>query len=106
MDTTATPQSKPQWRFERPHRVRFFTESIHINDAFDKHAKDLYWDFAKKFSETAEYAWVEANGIDLQYAVDDRAQDWHKQVRFYGDLSESQYVDYTLRFFRHGADWK
>lgn len=106
MDTTATHQSKPQWRFERPHRVRFFTESIHINLATNINAKDLYWEVAKKFSETPEYAWVEANGIDLQYAIDDRAQDWHKQVRFYGDLTESQYVDYTLRFFTHGKDWK
>ena len=106
MDTKASTQSKPQWRYERPHRVRFFTESIHINDATHKHANEIYWDYAKKFSQTPEYAWVEANGIDLQYTVDDRAQDWHKQIRFYGDLSESQYVDYALRFFVHLEEWK
>ena len=106
MDIKATHQLKPQWRYERPHRVRFFTESIHINDATHKHANELYWDYAKKFSQTPVYAWVEANGIDLQYTVDDRAQDWHKQVRFYGDLTESQYVDYALRFFVHLEEWK
>ena len=107
MDTKASQVSKHQWRFERPHRVRFFTESIHINNSFDKHANELYWEFAKKFSLTPEYAWVEANGIDLQYDVDSRAQDWHKQIRFYGDLTESQYVDYALRFFdHHNEEWK
>jgi len=25
---------------------------------------------------------------------------------FYADLSESEYVDYSLRFFRHGEEWK
>jgi hypothetical protein len=106
MDTTVTHQSKHQWRYERPYRVRFFTESIHINDAFNKHQNELYWDYAKKFSLTPEYAWVEANDIDLQYDVDSRAQDWHKQIRFYGDLTESQYVDYALRFFVHLEEWK
>jgi hypothetical protein len=62
---------------------------------------------AKKFSLTPEYAWVEANEIDLQYTVDDRAQDWHKQIRFYGDLTEAEYVDYILRFFdHHDENWK
>jgi len=106
MDTKASHQSKHQWRFERPHRVRFFTESIHINDSFNLHQNELYWEYAKKFSLTPEYAWVEANGIDLQFDIDSRAQDWHKQIRFYGDLTESQYVDYTLRFFVHLAEWK
>jgi hypothetical protein len=106
MDTKATPQSKLQWRYDRPHRVRFFVDSIHANDATLKHANELYWDFAKKFSLTPEYAWVEANEIDLQYTVDDRAQDWHKQIRFYGDLTEAQYVDYALRFFVHQEEWK
>ena len=106
MDTKASIQSKPQWRYERPHRVRFFTESIHINDATHKHANEIYWDYAKKFSLTPVYEWVEANEIDLQYTVDDRAQDWHKQIRFYGDLTESQYVDYALRFFVHLEEWK
>jgi hypothetical protein len=107
MDTKATQQSKPQWRYDRPHRVRFFVDSIHANDATRKHANELYWDMAKKFSLTPVYQWVEANGIDLQYTVDDRAQDWHKQIRFYGDLTEAEYVDYALRFFdHHNETWK
>ena len=99
-------QSKPQWRYERPHRVRFFVDSVHASYAVNHHDKELYWEMAKKFSQTPEYAWVEANEIDLQYIVDDRAQDWYKQVRFYGDLTEAQYVDYALRFFVHQEEWK
>ena len=30
----------------------------------------------------------------------------HKTVLFYADLSESEYVDYSLRFFKHGEEWK
>jgi hypothetical protein len=107
MDTNVTHQLKPQWRFDRPHRVRFFTESIHINNSFDKHTNELYWEYANQFSKTPQYAWVEANGIDLQFDIDSRAQDWHKQIRFYGDLTESQYIDYCLRFFDHNNEaWK
>lgn len=107
MTTTVTQASKPQWRFDRPHRVRFFVDNIHANDAFDKHANDLYWMFAKKFSETPEYAWVAANEINLQYEIDDNAMDWFKQIRFFGDLTEAEYVDYALRFFNHNDEmWK
>jgi len=107
MDTKATEQSKPQWRYERPHRVRFFVDSVHASYSVNHHANELYWEMAKKFSLTPEYAWVEANGINLQYDIDDRAQDWHKQIRFYGDLTEAEYVDYCLRFFDHNKeDWK
>jgi hypothetical protein len=107
MDTTVLPQSKPQWRFNRPHRVRFYIGNIHADDFINKHNNELYWEFAKKFSETPEYTWVENNDIDLQYTVDDRVQDWHKQIRFYGDLTEEQYVDYCLRFFdHHNETWK
>jgi hypothetical protein len=27
-------------------------------------------------------------------------------VLFYADLSEVEYVDYSLRFFKHGEEWK
>lgn len=105
--TQASQASKHQWRYERPHRVRFFIDSIHANEALDHTPDSLYWDMAKKFSATPEYEWVNANEIDLQYAVDDNAMDWFKQVRFYGDLTEAQYVNYCLRFFDHyDEEWK
>lgn len=105
--TQASQASKPQWRYERPHRVRFFVDSMHSYEALDHTPNSLYWEFAKKFSTTPEYEWVNANEIDLQYVVDDNAMDWFKQVRFYGDLTEAQYVDYCLRFFDHNDEaWK
>lgn len=106
MDTTATQVSKPQWRYERPHRVRLFTESMHINDAGKMSHKELYWTSANKFSETAQYQWVNENDIKLDYIIDDNVMAWNKVVIFYADLTESQYIDYTLRFFRHREEWK
>jgi hypothetical protein len=106
MDIQVTPQSKPQWRYERPHRVRLFTESIHINDAHKMNHKELYWSTANKFSLTPEYQWANDNEIQLDYMVDDSVMAWNKTIIFYADLNESQYVDYALRFFVHREEWK
>jgi len=109
MDTTATRQSKPTWRFERPHRVRLFAYKRHINEIHDmKWNNDiLYFHAAKEFSQTDKYAWVEHNNIKLDFDFDSNSIDWFKQVRFYADLTESEYVDYCLRFFdHHNEAWK
>lgn len=107
MDTQATLQSKPQWRYERPHRVRLFTEALPINDAAKMGAKEIYWHCANKFSDTKEYQWVADNNIKLDYMIDDLTFSWHKIIIFYTDLSESEYVDYCLRFFDHHDEaWK
>jgi hypothetical protein len=106
MDTTATHRSKPQWRYERPHRVRLFTQNLHFNDAAELNPNQIYWHCAEHFSKTDQYRWVEENSIKIEYAVDEGVTAWYKTVMFYADLSESEYVDYSLRFFRHGKDWK
>lgn len=107
MDTRATQQSKRQWRFERPHRVRLFVDQLHINDSFNLSKGELFWFAANKFKETPQYAWAELNDVKINYEVDERAVDWFKQVRFYADLSEVEYVDYCLRFFNHyDENWK
>lgn len=107
MDTNTTHQSKHQWRFNRPHRVRLFVDQLHINDSFNLSKGELFWLAANKFKETPQYAWAEANSVKIEYEVDDRAVDWFKQVRFYTDLSEIEYTDYCLRFFDHyNEEWK
>ena len=106
MDTQASQQSKPQWRFERPHRVRLFTEALHIQDASKLGDKEIYWHCANKFSETREYAWASENDIKIEYMIDDQTFSWHKTVIFYANLSEGEYVDYALRFFVHRMEWK
>lgn len=104
--TQATEQSKHQWRYERPHRVRLYSESMHINEASKLGQREIYWTSANKFSETAEYAWVSDNDIKLDYMIDDSVMAWNRTIIFYADLTESQYVDYTLRFFKHCEVWK
>ena len=110
MDTTVTHQSKPQWRFERPHRVRLFAHKEHINNVYNNLStwddKSLYLKAAELFSKTDRYQWAETNGVRLDFDIDDNSIDWFKQVRFYADLTEEQYVDYSLRFFRHLEEWK
>ena len=106
MDTTITHQSKPQWRFERPHRVRLFTEAMHFQNASELTTKQIYLHCAKQFSETDQYRWVEENAIKIDFMMDDTSFSWHKTVIFYADLSEAEYVDYALRFFKHLEEWK
>jgi len=106
MDTTTTHQSKHQWRYERPHRVRLFTEAMHFHNAYKLNSHQIYLHCAEHFSKTEQYRWVEENDIKIDFMMDDQATSWHKTVIFYADLSEAEYVDYTLRFFRHREEWK
>lgn len=107
MDTNVTQQSKHQWRYERPHRVRLFVDQLHINDSFNLSKAELFWIVANKFKETDRYVWVESNNVKLDYEIDEHAISWFKQVRFFADLDEHQYTDYCLRFFNHNnEDWK
>lgn len=93
-------------RFERPHRVRLYTEAIHFNETVKMDAKTIYWQCAKNFSKTDEYKWAADNEITLEYTIDDSMFNWHKTVMFYSDLSDQQYTDYALRFFQHMEEWK
>ena len=107
MDTKASQVSKPQWRFERPHRVRLFAWRSHIQEALKSNTRDMYLKAAEEFSQTDKYAWAERNNIKLDFDIDERSIDWFKQVRFFADLSESEYTDYCLRFFdHHNEAWK
>ena len=106
MDTQVMTASKRQWRYERPHRVRLFSHAIHFNNASELTARQIYLQCAGHFSATDEYRWVEENDIKLDYFFDDNVTSWHKTVLFYADLSEVEYVDYALRFFKHLEEWK
>lgn len=107
MDTNVTHQSKPQWRFERPHRVRLFAHRKHIKDTLYLTNHAMYIEAAQHFSQTEKYEWAERNNIKLNFDIDDNSVDWFKQIRFYADLTESEYTDYCLRFFNHwDEDWK
>lgn len=106
MTTTVTQQSKPQWRYERPHRVRLFTEAMHIQNAIELNTRQIYEMCAANFSKTDQYRWVEQNDIKINFMMDDTTFSWHKTVIFYADLGEAEYVDYCLRFFRHREEWK
>lgn len=107
MDTSTTHQSKHQWRFNRPHRVRLFAWRSHISEALKFTTRDMYLRAAEQFSQTDKYVWAERNEVKLAFDIDERSQDWFKQVRFYADLTEEEYTDYCLRFFdHHDEEWK
>ena len=94
------------YKYERPHRVRLFTEAMHFQNAMELSTKQIYMHCAEHFSKTDEYRWVEENSIKIDFMMDDTSFNWHKTVIFYADLSEAEYVDYALRFFRHLEEWK
>ena len=94
-------------RFERPHRVRLFAWRSHISEALKHSTQEMYMRAAEQFAQTDKYQWAESNQVKLDFDIDERSQDWFKQVRFYADLSEAEYTDYCLRFFdHHNEDWK
>lgn len=107
MDTNVTHQSKPAWRYERPHRVRLFTDPMHFQNASELTTRQIYMHCAEHFSKTDQYRWVEENDIKIEFMMDEYVTSWHKTVIFYADLTEAEYVDYCLRFFdHHNEDWK
>lgn len=80
------------------HRVRFFSTEILFEDSIKMNSKEIFWTAAKQFKNTAQYNWVENNNVQLCWAEDENLLAWRKQIVFYGNLNEQQYVDYTLRF--------
>lgn len=99
---------KQQWQSKKPdtHRVRLFKDEIHLGDVTDMHPNEVFWKVANKFKETPEAKWVDENDIEIKWAEDDHYLSWHKVMMIYADLTERQYVDYSLRFFVHQTEWK
>lgn len=98
--------SQPQWQSENKYRVRLFKDDIHLSEISRLSQKEIFWRVADEFAKTDQAQWVDANSIKLNYSVDNNVTSWHSHVLFYADLNEQQYVDYTLRFFKHLEEWK
>jgi len=104
-----TQALKHQWQSKDKdtHRVRFYFEALHYDDVYMKHPHEIFWMIADKFKSTAQARWVEDNAVELKWMEDDNFASWHKVGIIYGDITEAQYVDYSLRFFdHHKEDWK
>lgn len=108
MDITTTHQSKRQWQSKEcnTHRVRFFTTLLDIDKMFNITKMEKFHKVTDAFKETPQYQWVEDNNVTLGWMEDNNYIAWEKQVIIYGDLTEAQYVDYALRFFKHRTEWK
>ena len=108
MAITATQALKRQWqsKAEGTHRVRFFTHMIDMDRMLTDSKVKKFHQVADEFKKTDQYRWVEDNDVNLKWMEDDVHFAYSKQVILYGDLTEAQYVDYALRFFRHREDWK
>jgi hypothetical protein len=89
------------------HRVRLFKYYVHANDVVMKSERELFWLAAEKFQETEKYKWIDTNTVALQYQADDAVISWFKRIIFYADLTEEQFINYTLQFYKHGEeDWR
>ena len=104
MDTNHIHQSKHRWQSK--HRVRLYVEHMSSSVAVTKTERESFWDAGEKFKETDQYQWVEDNEIELQWHWNDNPSNWQRSVIFYADLSDAQYVNYSLRFFRDREEWK
>ena len=108
MAMSHTQALKHQWQSKAvdTHRVRFFTHLIPIDSLIDDSKIARFHQVADAFKKTDQYQWVEDNDIKLKWMEDDVHYAYSKMVILYGDLTEAQYIDYSLRFFRHREEWK
>lgn len=105
MDISITKKPKLAGESEKSYRVRLFAWRCSLEDE-SKSDREIYIKAAEKFSQTPEYVWSQRNNIRLKFEIDNSIWDWHRQVRFYTDLNETEYTDYCLKFFKHLEDWK
>ena len=107
MDTTATKQSKPQWQ-SKPHRVRLFTTSQGLEELFSDSKVEKFYKVVDEFKrkEPRRYNWLENNDVKLDWIEDDHYLSYARRIVIVGDSTEAQYIDYTLRFFKHQEEWK
>ena len=107
MDTQVMMQSKPQWQ-SKPHRVRFFTTSQSVEELFSATKVEKFNKVVKEFKhkEPNRYNWLENNDVKLDWMEDDHFFSYARRIIIVGDLTEAQYIDYTLRFFKHQEEWK
>jgi len=103
-----TQALKHQWQssIKPTHRVRFFTTPIDFLEVAYISKTEKFNQVVELFKKQPQFNWVAENDVKLHWMEDDQYVAWHKTVTIYGDLTESQYVDYALRFFKHGRDWK
>jgi hypothetical protein len=88
------------------HRVRFFSIGLNAEKTYTMPKVEKFNMVVNEFKQQPQYLWVEENDVKLNWMEDDDTMAWYKQIIIYGDLTESQYVDYALRFFKHGKEWK
>jgi hypothetical protein len=108
MDTTATQVSKHQWQ-SKPHRVRFFITSQGLEELFSATKVEKFRKVVDEFKrkEPGRYSWLENNDVKLDWMEDDHYLSYARRIIIIGDLTEAQYIDYSLRFFDHyNEGWK
>ena len=91
---------------DKKYRVRFLTHHEKDYNKLLKSSKEQFWTVAELFKETPKYEWVENNDIKLQWHEDDVYIGYGRQYIIYADLNETQYTEYSLRFFKHTEEWK
>jgi hypothetical protein len=91
---------------DKKYRVRFLTHHEKDYNKLLKSSNEQFWTVAELFKETPKYEWVENNDIKLQWHEDDVYIGYGRQYIIYADLNETQYTEYSLRFFNSQEEWK
>lgn len=91
-----TPQLKHQWQSKQIilHRYKISWESLG-GLLYDQ---PLMVAAIDSFKNTPKHLWVEQNNIKLHYYTNDQVEEFSREIVFYADVSEREFVDYTLRF--------
>lgn len=91
------------------HRVRFFITSQGLEELFSDTKAEKFYKVVDEFKrkEPRRYTWLENNDVKLDWMEDDHYLSYARRIVIMGDLTEAQYIDYSLRFFdHHKEDWK
>jgi len=108
MDTQVMTASKHQWQ-SKPHRVRFFITAQGLEELFSATKVEKFHKVVDEFKrkEPLRYSWLEDNEVKLEWMEDDHYLSYARRIVILGDLTEAQYIDYSLRFFDHHNEvWK
>ena len=92
----------------KTHRVRFFTTSQGMDELISATKVEKFHKVIDEFKrkEPSRYSWLEENNVKLEWAEDDYHLAYARRIIIHSDLTEAQYIDYTLRFFKYGKEWK
>ncbi len=85
-------------------KVTFFKHTLNGWSVIFNTTQEVLESALMEFEKTDQSAWVVLNQIPLNHAVNDVAVSFGKQLTIWGELTEAQFFEYSLRFYTN-KEW-